>query len=146
MNYQKVVPFVFFFILSGCASLDRFDASPSESVNNVSLGRVQKEIKVGMSGAEIVTVLGSPNIVTRDADKNEVWIYDKISTNFAFSNSGGKLAISLFGSTDNYLYTASPSVEKSAGAASTSQKTLTIIIKMDSNGSVKDFTYHASSF
>ena len=34
----------------------------------------------------------------------------------------------------------------SAGAASTSQKTLTVIIKFDNDKRVRDFAYHTSRF
>ena len=42
----------------------------------LTLGNVQKNIKVGMSGAEVARVMGSPNIVTKDGDNKEVWIYE----------------------------------------------------------------------
>ncbi len=31
-----------------------------------------------MSGAQVVTILGSPNIVSTDSERREVWMYDKI--------------------------------------------------------------------
>jgi outer membrane protein assembly factor BamE (lipoprotein component of BamABCDE complex) len=135
-------------LTSGCASTHKNDVVLEEKINNVSLGKIQKVLQVGMSGAEVISILGSPNIVTRDMTKHEVWVYDKISTNFAFSNSSGKLALSLWGVTQpaSVLYNAEPSVEKSAGASAMTQRTLTLIIKMNTNGAVDDFTYHASSF
>lgn len=135
-------------LIIGCASTNKNDVVVTEQINNVSLGKIQKVLKTGMSGAEVVSMLGSPNIVTKDMMRHEVWVYDKLSTNFAFSNSAGKLALSLWGVTQpaGVLYNAEPSVEKSAGASSVSQRTLTLIIKMNSNGDVDDFTYHASSF
>ena len=38
------------------------------------------------------------------------------------------------------------SAGRSTGAASTSQKTLTVIIKFDEAKKVRDFAYHTSSF
>ena len=35
---------------------------------------------------------------------------------------------------------------KSAGAAATTQRTLTVIIKFDENGLVETFSYHSSRF
>ena len=37
-----------------------------EESNNLTVGTVQKEIKNGMSGAEVASALGSPNIVSTD--------------------------------------------------------------------------------
>ena len=38
------------------------------------------------------------------------------------------------------------STGRTAGAASTTQKTLTVIIKFDQDKKVRDFAYHASKF
>jgi outer membrane protein assembly factor BamE (lipoprotein component of BamABCDE complex) len=98
------------------------------------VGTVQREIKKGMSSAKVVEILGSPNIVSTDKDNNEVWIYDKASSNLVSSNSlGGVNILLLFGG-------------NSAGAISSSQRTLTIIIKFNKNNKVKDFSYRTSSF
>ena len=50
-----------------------------------------------MSGAEVAGVLGSPNIVSTDEERREVWIYDKISTDVAYSTSSGGLAALVLG-------------------------------------------------
>jgi len=44
------------------------------------------------------------------------------------------------------LVTASCGAGRSTGAASTSQKTLAVIIKFDGAKKVRDFAYHTSSF
>jgi len=102
--------------------------------NKLTVGTVQKEIRKGMSGAEVAQALGSPNIVSTDEQGREVWIYDKISTERVYSEGSGYGTLILFG----YLGT--------AGASSTSQQTLTIIIKFDNDKKVRDFAYHASRF
>ena len=48
--------------------------------DRLTVGRVQGEVKVGMSAAQVAELLGSPNIVTTDDKRREVWIYDKVST------------------------------------------------------------------
>ena len=55
----------------------------------MTVGKVQKEIRVGMSGADVASALGSPNIVSTDEERREVWIYDKIATDRAYSSSSG---------------------------------------------------------
>jgi len=37
----------------------------------------------------VATVLGSPNIVTTDTERRETWVYDKISSEVAYSESEG---------------------------------------------------------
>jgi outer membrane protein assembly factor BamE (lipoprotein component of BamABCDE complex) len=112
----------------------------------VSVGRVQKEIRVGMSGAEVAQVLGSPNIVTTDEERREVWIYDKIATDRAYSTSSGGLAALILAVGGTTAAAVGGSASSNTGAASTSQRTLTVIIKFDKESRVRDFAYHTSRF
>jgi outer membrane protein assembly factor BamE (lipoprotein component of BamABCDE complex) len=99
-----------------------------------------------MSGAEVAQVLGSPNIVSTDELRREVWIYDKFSTDVAYSTSSGGVAALIFGGGADVVGGAGSNAGRSTGAASTSQKTLTVIIKFDEAKKVRDFAYHTSSF
>lgn len=141
------VPFLVF-VLSGCQSAGQHmtDVQAGMTGQNLSVGAVQREIRVGMTNAEVAEVLGSPNIVTTDEQRREVWVYDKIATDRAYSSStGGVSALFLgFGSQAGGLGSAGAS--RGAGASSTSQRTLTVIIKFDENGRVRDFAYHQSKF
>jgi len=96
----------------------------------LTVGTVQREIKVGMSSAAVAEALGSPNVVTTDEQRREVWIYDKIATDVAASKGYWTLLL----------------VGQSAGASSKSQRTLTIIVKFDQEKKVRDFAYHTSRF
>ena len=103
----------------------------------MTLGLVQKDIKVGTSQAEVASVLGSPNIVTQDADGNETWIYDKVSSIVSYGSSGfGGFG----GGIGNVGY------NKNGGTVQTVQKTLTVVLKFDKNNNVASFSYHMSSF
>ena len=122
-------------LFTGCiAARHAADTQEGLQGDRLTVGTVQKEIKKGMSGAEVVQALGSPNIVTTDEQGREVWIYDKISTDKVYSEGeGGGTLILLWG-------------QQRAGSSSTSQQTLTIIIKFDHDKKVRDFAYHASKF
>ncbi len=122
-------------VLAGCSAAQHA-ASTQEGLQGTRLtvGTVQKEIRKGMSGAEVAEALGSPNIVSTDEQGREVWIYDKISTDRVQSESSGYGTLILLG------------YRGSAGASSTSQQTLTIIIKFDVDKKVRDFAYHTSRF
>jgi len=114
--------------------------------DQLTVGTVQKEIRVGMSGAEVAAVLGAPNIVSTDEERREVWIYDKISTDVAYSSSSGGLSTLILGGGGSVAGGVGGSANRGAGAASSSQKTLTVIIKFDDEKKVRDFAYHTSSF
>ena len=68
------------------ATQHRQDVSNPDA-DRISVGKVQREVRVGMSNAEVVEVLGSPNMVTTDEKRREVWVYDKIATDHAYSTS-----------------------------------------------------------
>lgn len=128
-------------LVAGCAALagcttaqEHRDAVQPTASDNLTAGTVQREIRVGMTSAEVVEVLGAPNLVTTDEQRREVWVYDKISTERVQSKSGAYGTLILFGGSS------------SARASSTTQKTLTVIIKYDNAGRVRDFAYRQSKF
>ena len=132
---------------AGCMSASQHRAAVEEPAGErLTVGTVQKEIRVGMSGAEVAGVLGSPNIVSTDEERREVWIYDKIATDAAYSSSSGGIASLILGAGSSVGGAAGGSVNQSAGASSTSQRTLTVIIKFDNDKKVRDFAYHTSRF
>ncbi|HMM38394.1 MAG TPA: hypothetical protein PKB11_06510 [Desulfovibrio sp.] len=144
---------LFFLVLavSGCMSVSQHRAElRDDSGDRLTVGKVQREIRVGMSNAQVIEVLGSPNVVTTDEQRREVWAYDKVSTETAYSTSSGGVSALILGGAGigdgigGGLGGASGN--RSAGAASTTQRTLTIIVKFDTAGKVRDFAYRQSSF
>jgi outer membrane protein assembly factor BamE (lipoprotein component of BamABCDE complex) len=116
------------------------------STDRVTVGKVQREIRVGMSGADVAQVLGSPNIVSTDNERREVWIYDKIATDTVHSTSSGGVSALILGAGGSVAGGAATSYGQSSGAVSTSQRTLTVIVKFDKTGKVRDFSYRTSRF
>jgi outer membrane protein assembly factor BamE (lipoprotein component of BamABCDE complex) len=100
----------------------------------LTVGVVQKEIKAGMSQADVAEALGSPTIVTKDSDGKETWIYDKIGTEASYSSAGGGGSILIL------------SFSRGSSVSRTTQKTLTVVIKFGPDQRVESFTYHASTF
>lgn len=112
--------------MSGCSAV--YHGQKTQAAlegDRVTVGTVQKEIRKGMTGAEVAAALGSPNIVSTDESGREVWIYDKISSDVVYSTSGFIVDV---------------------GSKSSSQRTLTIIIKFDGQKKVRDYAYHTSRF
>ncbi len=137
--------------LAGCMSAQEHKAAvQSEQGDRLTVGKVQREIRVGMSGGDVAAALGSPNIVSTDEKGREVWIYDKIATDKVYStSSGGVSALILGGALVGSGLAGGgvgPYYGSSAGASSTSQRTLTIIVKFDHDKLVRDFAYHSSTF
>jgi outer membrane protein assembly factor BamE (lipoprotein component of BamABCDE complex) len=134
-------------LLIGCQTAAQHRAAvQDDSSDRMTVGKVQKEIRVGMSGADVAQALGSPNIVSTDEERREVWIYDKIATDQAYSSSSGGVNALFLGFGGGIAGGAGGGGNSSAGASSTSQRTLTVIIKFDKEGKVRDFAYHTSSF
>lgn len=131
-----------FLVVSGCSAAQHRSEVVDDGIDRVSVGTVQREIRVGMPSAEVAAILGAPNIVSTDADRREVWIWDKISREVSYSRSSGVVAGLVVGSSAGGVGGGS----KNAGAASSSQRTLTVIVKFDDAGLVRDFSYRTSSF
>ena len=131
------------FLTVGCSATHHAtNVRSGDETDRITVGTVQREIRLGMSAADVAGVLGSPNIVTTDDQRRETWIYDKISTDVTYSRSSGTIVGLLFGGSGGGAGIGTTN----AGATSTSQRTLTVIIKFDGNSSVRDFSYHTSRF
>jgi len=119
--------------LSACALFSQ----SSERINDekeITAGLIKKEIRVGLSGADVINALGSPNIITRDSKGKEVWVYDKIYAQAEWTSSSQYGTILILG------------FFKETRKLKTSQKTLTLIITFDNEGKVESFSYHYSRF
>lgn len=122
-------------LLVGCAA-------KQNNMDRISIAKVQREIKVGMTSAEVVQVLGSPNMVSTDEARREVWVYDKVATDVSTRSGGiGLGGGALIGNGLGF-----GSMSSSSGSSSSNQRTLTIAVKFDENSRVRDFSYHTSSF
>lgn len=102
--------------------------------DRLTVGKVQGEVKVGMSAAQVAELLGSPNIVTTDEKRREVWIYDKVSTDRVDTASSTFASLIILGASS------------SDRSSSQRQRTLTIIIKYDEDKRVRDFAYNSTQF
>jgi outer membrane protein assembly factor BamE (lipoprotein component of BamABCDE complex) len=117
--------------LTACAAdLQTASPSPQGREQRLTLGAVQQEIRKGTSSAAVAEALGSPNIVTTDAQGREVWIYDRIATErIQEVNFAGLLLIG-----------------HSREAGAVSQQSLTVIVKFDADKRVRDYAYRAARF
>ena len=114
---------------SGCTR--NFNKSTAQ---NFTLGSVQMKVYRGMDQGAVAEALGSPNIVTKNADGQVTWIYDKIGTEVEYYERGGGFWLVIVGGGG------------SNGATRTSQRTLTAVVKFNSESKVENLTYHSSKF
>lgn len=128
MKNKLIITTLVAITLVSCATVDLVKEE------NITIAKVQKNIKIGMTSEQVIEILGSPNIVTTDTERQETWVYDKVSTNSQVSASNTNLFLALFG------------IVGAKGSNSSNQRTLTIIIKFDKNNLVRDFSYKTSTF
>ena len=135
-------------LAAGVAAAGAEDREKAQTVapSAFTLGLVQKELRAGLSQAEVVERLGSPNILTRDAGGREAWVYDRVSSDFEVSAGSvglGGLGSAAGGSVAGLLgLTAGKRSEK----ARSSQRTLTVVVRFSAAGAVESFTWHHSRF
>ena len=114
---------------AGCSS-DRAEIKE----DRLTVGKVQGEIKVGMAASQVAELLGSPNIVTTDEKRREVWMYDKVSTDRVDTSSSSFAGLIILGANSR------------SSSSSQRQRILTIIIKYDEEKKVRDFAYNSTQF
>ena len=130
--------------VSACAVPSSPPPPSPEPSNTLTLGTVQSNIRKGMSQAEVLEVLGSPNIVTKNSKVQEVWTYDKVGSsrssaatvNYGQRTLGQGFLAFLFGGTTS----------SAAANATNETKSLTVIITFDENKNVSDFTYQSLKY
>jgi hypothetical protein len=121
-----------------------------EDGDRLTAGTVQKFIRKGMYSDEVVSALGAPNMVTRNAEGNETWVYDKIHSQYEMRQSDGGLCLGVLGGglVGPGLLGGHGGIGGSSTRASgsSSERTLTIVIHFDSESRVSDFSYRTTSF
>ena len=118
--------------LTGCVS-----PQPANDAKNspYTHGNVQLTLKKGITTqTDVLEKFGSPNIATTDASGQEVWTYEKHATVTSGSGSGVYGTVVLLGAAGN-----SSHYEQSS-------RTMTLIIKFDSDKKVSNFKSMTTSF
>jgi outer membrane protein assembly factor BamE (lipoprotein component of BamABCDE complex) len=117
-----------FAFIAGCAT---FPASkePAQK-SNLTVGTVKQKIIKGVTTqAEIMELLGAPNLVTKNRANNEVWNYNRMSYKAMAGEDGGSLIL----------------WSGSRAMSSTTTESFDLIIEFNENDVVKDYSViHAS--
>lgn len=139
----SLVSLILLLLAPGCSTAPAHRAGVrDDTLHRLTLGTVQKDLRVGLSSAEVLALLGPPNIVATDDQRREVWTYDKVATESVSSSGSFNLFPLIFGGAGGVAGSAS----HTSGATSQTQRTLTVSVKFDAERRVRDFAYHASTF
>jgi outer membrane protein assembly factor BamE (lipoprotein component of BamABCDE complex) len=87
-----------------------------------------------MTGGEVATALGSPNIVTSGPNGTEVWVYDRTFSEVSTAGAGTGVWF-IVGTTND-----------EAAIRRSTQTTLTVVVKFDAEKRVSEVAYHQSKF
>lgn len=101
-------------------------------VQKASVAGAQR-LKVGMAGSEVIELLGSPNIVTSAPEGGETWVYDKIARELEF------IAV------QDGSWLLSRRTQSSSVATST-ERSLIVVVRFDSGKRVSNVAYRQSSY
>jgi outer membrane protein assembly factor BamE (lipoprotein component of BamABCDE complex) len=122
-------------LLGGCAPQSApLTSIPSRKIETQRLAAgAAQMIKPGMSGADVIAALGSPNVLTNNKEGLETWVYDKISNEYEFvtAQDGG--------------WFFSPRSQVS-GVEVRSQRTLIVVVNFDSDKKVKNVQYRQTTY
>lgn len=105
---------------------------PAKNSNStLTAGEVKRQIAKGKtSQSEILSIFGSPNLVTKNKDNKEVWAYNKMSFDTSTGSEGGTLI--LFGG--------------SKAVSSSATKSFDLIITFDNADIVEDYKMIQASY
>jgi hypothetical protein len=136
------------FVASGVAAAGAGEKEQrrADAARPFTLGVVQKELRPGLSQADVAERLGSPNIVTREPDGREAWVYDKVSTEVEASSGSVGLGGLGAGAGSSLAGVLGVAAGRRSGKVTSSQKTLTVVVRFSAAGTVEGFTWHASRF
>lgn len=122
--------------ISGC--VQTIPQQQDESKNQLTTGQVTLTLRKNQTTqAEVLEKFGAPNLVTTNADGEEVWTYQRHATVSSSSSTSAFATIVLAG------------VSSKTSGFEQSSRTMTLIIKFKDLGGIKtvvDFSSRASSF
>lgn len=98
------------------------------------LGMVQQRLHEGMSQSEIVCCLGTPNLITKNTEGCETWVYDKKSQSTTETCCRKWYWLLLKGK------------RKGCNSTETSQKALTVTLNFNKNSCLESYSYNSSSY
>ncbi len=140
LSSGKIPAVVAMVMLSGCATqgqrdLDQANSQAANAGNRLSQGNVQMNLRIGETRkADVIEVFGAPNITTRDSTGGELWSYQRYARVTQIGTRANGWTVMLGGGASDQ------------STVSETTRTMTLIIRFDSNDIVSDFRSRTSEF
>ncbi len=117
----------------------------------LSYGAVTSQVQKGeTTQVDLLELFGGPNISTTDAAGLETWVYERSVTQTDVDTKSsalqGAVDLGVFFNSANLSAGVAGNRAKSSSSMATSFRSLTVIVKFDSNKTVVDYSARASSF
>jgi len=129
LRYIPILIVVFSFFIISCATFPK-EQEPAQQ-SNLTFGIVKSKIIKGQTTQdEILKIFGSPNIITKNKNNDEVWNYSRMSYKATSGEDGGTV---IFWSGSRAMST-------------TTTASFDLIIIFDQNDVVKDYSVISAKF
>ena len=152
--------------VGGCSSSKSTGTPPAERVDNpaagtaerpsnLSYGTVTATVKKNVTTqAELIDLVGGPNISTTDKDGAETWVYERTASMSDTAGTADQKNVAAFFGAGGTIGNAAIGGGASGSAARqnnqqrnvTSVRTLTVVVKFNPDKTVKDYSARASYF
>ena len=145
-------------VVTGCLSPAPTTPAPQPSASSpvaapspLSYGAITTTVKKGTTTqADLVSLFGGPNIATLDSDGTETWVYEKTASETTTTGQQTVTAqaerLDVFFGLGLVVKAAGIRQSNASTTVSHSIKTLTVVIKLNQDKTVKDFSARASYF
>ena len=126
-------------------------AGAPQVASPLSYGAVTAQVEKGKTTQlDLLQAFGGPNISTLDRDGVETWVYERTATQTDVQSSSqsaqGAASLGAFFKYVDINVGGSAGRSGSSSSASTSIRSLTVIVKFAPNKTVSDYTVRASTF
>ena len=133
------------------ASSSALIAGAPVAASMLSYGTVTSQVQKGKTTQiELLQVFGGPNISTTDRDGVETWVYERTATQSDVQSNAqsaqGAASLGAFFKFVNVDVSGSTGRSSSGSSASTSVRSLTVIVKFAADKTVADYSVRASTF
>jgi len=134
MSMKKLYLLIIIIITMSCASklelpITEYSSSEVERISIASASR----LSVGDDQTQVIKVLGTPNIITKNKIGNESWVYDKVSNQYEFVQNNNSREF-FFQKPD----------QRSKGASTS--KTFIVVIDFNDKSLIKDISYRFTQY
>jgi len=122
-------------------------AKETQSANTLTHGMAQMTLHVGTTSQyDVLETFGGPNVTTLDGEGREVWIYDRFATVSTTKDSGFSIGMLVGAAGGAVGGGAGLGFSNKKSKASTSSRSMILILKFGPDKKLVDFKSRSSSY